>query len=341
MEPRHAAIARLFHPRNVVLVGASDRPDHWSRRVWDNLKRFGFAGRVMPVNPNRSEIWGTRCFPDVATLPEAPDHLVLFTPAETSLRVLRDGAIAGAQSATLYAAGFGEGGDKDGLALADELRALLKETGLTIVGPNCMGVACGKSSFCSIPDETLQELAESPVAIAAQSGAICASLNRSINELGLKVSYFASCGGQIGLRISDFINYYAVQPELRVVLCYIEGIPDAVHFLAAARRARQNGKTVVAVKIGASETSRTFALAHTGALAGSAEAFDAYAAAAGIVRLASIEDAIEAVEFLARCPLPRGRNFTAVTNSGALRNLIAEAADRTGATLAALSEATR
>ena len=109
MEPQHAAIARLFHPRNVVLVGASDRPDHWSRRVWDNLKRFGFAGRIMPVNPNRSEIWGVPCFPDVTALPEAPDHLVLFTPAETSLRVLRDGAAAGAQSATLYAAGFGEG----------------------------------------------------------------------------------------------------------------------------------------------------------------------------------------------------------------------------------------
>src|SRR5215470_8059220 len=339
MEPRHAAIARLFHPRNVVLVGASDRPDHWSRRVWDNLKRFGFAGRVMPVNPNRSEIWGTRCFPDVATLPEAPDHLVLFTPADTSLRVLRDGAAAGAASATLYAAGFGEGGDREGLALADELRAVLKETGLTIVGPNCMGVACGKSNFCSIPDETLQALAESPVAIAAQSGAICASLNRSINELGLKVSYFASCGGQIGCKISDFIDYFAVQPELKVILCYIEGVPDATRFLAAARRAHENGKTVLAIKIGASDAARDFALAHTGSLAGNAAAFEAVAATAGVVRLVSIEDAIEAIELLARCRPPRGPNIAAVTNSGALRNLIAEAADRAGATLAALSEA--
>src|SRR5262245_22409226 len=341
MEQRHAAIARLFHPRNVVLVGASDRPDHWSRRVWDNLKRFGFAGQVMPVNPNRSEIWGTPCFPDVAALPETPDHLVLFTPADTSLRVLRDGAAAGAHSATLYAAGFGEGGNKEGLALADELRALLKETGLTIVGPNCMGVASGKSNFCSIPDETLQELKESPVAVVAQSGAICASLNRAINELGLKVAYFASCGGQIGCKLSDFIDYYAVQPELQVVLCYIESIPDAAHFLAAARRAHDNGKTVVAVKIGASETARRFALAHTGALAGTAEVFEACAAAAGVVRLTSIEDAIEAVEFLARSKRPRGPNIAAVTNSGALRNLIVEAADRAGATLASLSASTR
>ena len=249
MEQTH--IERLFHPRNVVLVGASDRPDHWSRRVYDNLKRFGFAGRVFPVNPNRSEIWGMRCLPDFAALPEAPDHLVLFTPAETSLRVLREGAAAGAQSATLYAAGFGEGGDPEGVALAATLRAVLDDTGLTIVGPNCMGVACGRSNFCSIPDETLQELAESPVAIAAQSGAICGSLNRSINELGLKVGYFASCGGQIGCTVSDFVDYFAVQPELKVILCYIEGVPNAAHFLAAARRAHDNGKTVLAIKIGA------------------------------------------------------------------------------------------
>ena len=92
------------------------------------------------------------------------------------------------------------------------------------MGPNCVGVACGKSHFCSIPDETLQELKESPVAVVAQSGAICASLNRAINELGLKVAYFASCGGQIGCTISDFIDYFAVQPELKVILCYIDAV---------------------------------------------------------------------------------------------------------------------
>src|SRR5262245_3466154 len=341
MEEQHAAIERLFHPRNVVLVGASDRPDHWSRRVFDNLKRFGFAGRVLPVNPNRREIWETPCFPDLKALPETPDHLVLLTPAETSLRVLYDGAAAGAQSATLYAAGFGEGGDPEGLALAAKLRALLAETDLTIVGPNCMGVACGKSNFCSIPDETLQELKERPVAIAAQSGAICASLNRAINELGLKVGYFASCGGQIGCTVGDFVDYFAVQPELKVILCYIEGIPDAPRFLAAARRAHANGKTVLAIKIGASESARAFALAHTGSLAGSTEAFEAVAATAGVVRLASLEDAIEAIELVARCHPPRHPRVAAVTNSGALRNLIAEAAERTGVPLATLSDPTR
>src|SRR6478672_2253113 len=133
---KRAAIERLFNPRNVVLVGASERPDHWSRRVRDNLARFGFSGRVFPVNPNRREIWGTACYPTLADLPEPPDHLAIFTPADVSIDVLREGAAAGACSATFYAAGFGEGGDAHGHELAVRLRALLRDTGLTIVGPN-------------------------------------------------------------------------------------------------------------------------------------------------------------------------------------------------------------
>jgi len=106
---------------------------------------------VFPVNPNRSEIFDTTCFPDFNTLPEPHDHLVIFTPAETSIRLLSEGAASGARSATFYAAGFGEAGDVEGLALAAQLRQALDDTGMTIVGPNCMGVACGPSGFCSIP----------------------------------------------------------------------------------------------------------------------------------------------------------------------------------------------
>jgi acetyltransferase len=335
-------VEHLFNPRNVALVGASDRSmDHWSRRVFDNLKRFRFAGAIYPVNPNRAEIWGVPCFPNLSALPNTPDHLAIFTPAEVSLQVLREGAMAGARSATFYAAGFGEGGDESGRRLGAQLREIIETTRLAVIGPNCMGLASGKSGFCTIPDETLQPLAPGPIAVAAQSGALCASINRAVNELGLRIAYFASCGGQIGCKVSDFIDYFADQPELRVILCYIEAIPDAQRFLAAARRARANGKTVVAVKIGGSDAARAFALAHTGSLVGASEAFEAVATPAGVVRMLTLEDAIEAVEFLARRPLPGGRNIAVMTNSGALRNLITEAADRTGATLAAFSPATQ
>jgi acyl-CoA synthetase (NDP forming) len=179
------------------------------------------------------------------------------------------------------------------------------------------------------------------VAVITQSGAMCGSINRAINELGLSVSYLISCGNQIGCTIGDFIDYFADQPALRVILCYIEGVPDSPRFLEAARRARENGKHVVAVKIGSSEEARKSAMAHTGSLAGRTEIFDAFAAAAGIIRVDSVEDGIEAVEFLARKNLPRGRNVAVMTNSGALRNLTIEAADRAGVRLAKVSAETR
>ena len=152
--------------------------------------------------------------------------------------ILRDGAAAGARSATVYAAGFGEGGDPEGRKRGAQLREAIARTGIAVVGPNCMGVACGASKFSTVPDETLQEPVPGPVAVVVQSGAMATSINRAINDLGLKTAYLASCGSQFGCRIADFIDYFADEPELRVILCYIEGIPDAVHFLEAARRAR-------------------------------------------------------------------------------------------------------
>ena len=327
----------LFHPRNVVLAGASDRVNHWSKRVWDNLYRFGYEGAVFTVNPRLDALWGERCYPSLADLPEPPDHLAIFTPADVTLELLREAGKAGARSATLYAAGFGEGGSAQGCEAGQQLLNILVATGITATGPACMGVASGEARFCTIPDETLQPFTRGPVALIAQSGAMCGSINRALNELGLTLSYVASCGSQIGCTISDFLEYFAAQPEIRTVLCYIEAIRDVERFLDAARAARKSGRTVVAVKVGGSDEARASALAHTGSLAGRAEIFDAYARAAGIVRVSSLEEGIEAVEFLARTPLPRGNRVSAYTISGAIRSLITEGAGDVGLTLSSFS----
>jgi acetate---CoA ligase (ADP-forming) len=334
-------LAALLAPRNVVLLGASDRTGNWSGRVWQNLRRFGFPGTAYLVNPNRQELWGARCYASLADLPEPADHVAVFIPAEASLAALEDIAAAGARSATLYAAGFGEGDDQAGRQRARQLRALIARTGLTVVGPNCMGVAAGPSRFSTYADETLQEMGDGPVAVMAQSGALCITINRAINDLGLRAAYLLSCGNQIGVTLADHVDYLAGQDGLRVLLCYIEHLPDPARFLAAARKATQAGKTVLAIKIGGSDAGRQAALAHTGALAGSLDAFDAYATQAGMVRLDTPDDALSAVEFLARLPRPRGPRIAVMTHSGAVRSIATEAAHRTGAVLPPLSEETR
>ncbi len=324
-------IAALFAPRNVVLVGASDR--NWSPRVLSNLKRFGFAGRIMLVNPNRTQLWGEDCYASLADLPERPDHLALFVPADNSLDILEEGKALGVRSATFFAAGFGEGGDAKGKARADRLRAILSGTSIAVIGPNCMGLAVGSSRFATVPDEQLSPLEPGTVAALTQSGMLVQTVSRGLVDAGLKLSHLLSCGNQIGLTIADFIDHLAEDSHLRVIVCYIEAVPDAANFLAAARKARDNGKTVVAVKIGGSEEVRRAALAHTGSLAGALEAFDAHAREAGIVRVDSLEDCVEAARFLSRMPRPKGKRVAVMTNSGALKSLLTQAAETCDVTL--------
>ena len=114
LEASKKKVAALTAPRNAVLVGASDRPGSWAARVWHNLNRYEFPGPIHLINPRRSEIWGRPCYPDFKSLPEAPDHMVVLVPAAGVIETLRSGAAAGARSATVFSAGFGEGFDTHG-----------------------------------------------------------------------------------------------------------------------------------------------------------------------------------------------------------------------------------
>jgi acetate---CoA ligase (ADP-forming) len=331
----------LLRPRNIVLVGASDRPRHWSGRVYENLKRFGFPGSVFPVNPKRTKIWDIDCYPDVAALPEPPDHIVSFLPADLVFDLMTDAATAGARSALVFAGGFGEGGDPKGRERAARLSAIIEETGLALCGPNCLGNVAAPSRAVTLPDDGLGLLEAGPVAVIAQSGGLCVALNRILSERRLMASYLISCGNQVGLAAGDYIRFMAGEPQVRAILLYLEQVVRTDDFLAACRTATEAGKTLVAVKIGGSDAGRAAALAHTGALAGQVEAFDAVAGPAGITRLDCLEDAVEALEFTVRADRPRAGGIAVMSNSGAMKSLVSESAARAGVQLARFSEATQ
>ncbi|MEE9194302.1 MAG: CoA-binding protein, partial [Alphaproteobacteria bacterium] len=175
-------VAALLDPRNVVLVGASDRPGSWTTRVWRNLHRYNYPKPVFPLNPGRDEIWDVKCFKSMAELPEAPDHLVILVPAKAVAGVLRDGAAAGARSATVFSSGFDEIGSEEGRGFGDQLRAAIKETGLAVSGPNCLGNLAAASSFVTMPDDRPQVLERGPVAIVGQSGGLAMAIKRTLEE---------------------------------------------------------------------------------------------------------------------------------------------------------------
>jgi acetate---CoA ligase (ADP-forming) len=329
----------LLNPRNVVIVGATDKPGNWAERVKRNLSRYGFPGPIYPFNPGRDFVWNGVCYKSFADLPEPPDHLVVLIPAKAVPAVLVDAANAGARSATVMTSGFDE--DEAARTLALELKLVLAQTGLAVSGPNCLGNMNAAAQFMTMPDDRPQKVVAGPVAVIGQSGGIAMSIKRTLEERGTDTGAVITSGNETGLTTADYIRYFAERPDIRVIVSYLESVHDTGAFLAAAQAARDQGKTVIVVKLGASSDGRAAALAHTGRLAGVMEAFDAVAGEAGVIRVKNLDAVVEAVEYLVHAPLPEGRGLGAITFSGGFRGMLLDAAAGQGLKFSPLAKATR
>ena len=337
----NAKVHALLNPRSVVILGATDRPGNWAQRVWRNLKRYGFEGPIYPCNPGRDSVWDTRCYRSFSELPEPPDHLVVLIPAAAVPQALADAAVAGARSATVMTSGFGEAGDAASAALDGRLCSVIAETGLAVSGPNCLGNMNAFARFMTMPDDRQQRVVPGPVAIIGQSGGLAMAIKRTLEERGVDTGAVITSGNESGLTTADYIAYFASLPEIKVIVSYLESVHDAPAFLAACRTARAAGKPVVVVKLGASDDGREAALAHTGRLAGSMEAFDAVAGPAGVIRVRNLDGVVEAAEYAVHAPMPRGAGLGAITFSGGLRGMLLDAAAAHGLKFPPLARATQ
>ena len=336
-----AKVGALLNPRNVVIVGASDAPTSWAMSSFQNLQRHRFPGAIYPINPRRDRVWDMRCYHAFDELPEPPDHVVVVIPAPHVPETLRAAAKAGARSATVFSSGFGEAEDPAAKALAQTLSKVIAETGLAVSGPNCMGNIHAPAQFMTLTDERPHRVAAGPVAIVAQSGGLAMAIKRTLEERGILTSSMVTSGNEAGLTTADYIAYYATLPNVRVIVSYLEAVKDMEQMRAACTMARRAGKPVIVLKLGASAEGRAAALLHTGGVAGPMEAFDALAAEAGIIRVRTLDDIVEAVEYLTHVPLPSGANLGGITFSGALRGLLLDGAAANGLTFPALAPATR
>jgi acetate---CoA ligase (ADP-forming) len=329
-EHRVEMVRHLLHPASIAIVGASSRPGGWSGEVFRNLQRSGYPGPVYLLNPRRSQIWDVPCYPDFAALPAPPDHLVVAVPSEQVTAVLVDGAATGARSATVYAGGFGEGGDDDGADMGRRLRAAIEETGLAVSGPNCMGNLSVPARMVTLTAPQPAVADEGRVAIMGQSGGVVLYLNKALQHRGVPVQYAVTSGNEAGLTMADYIAYCAADPQIRVAAAFIESVREPKAFFTACEQAAGSGTAVVALKIGGSDEGRQAALAHTGALAGSLQAFDAVCDDLGVVRVDNIDEIVEAVEFFAHARVPARGGIGCIVHSGGLRGLLLESAARLG-----------
>ena len=325
-----------YRPRTIALIGARTSPGFgfgiplfWKRRGW--------LENAFLVNPKGGEIQGRKVYSSISDLPEGIDLAVLIVPAPNVKEVLIDLGKKGIQAVIVESAGFAETGE-EGKRRQEELLKVARDIGMRLLGPNCVGIVNTENQLATI--EVLDaSLEPGSVAIIAQSGVFGNILLDYLPEVGLKISKVATMGNKIDLDEADFLEYFAEDPQTRVILIYQEGTHDGRRLLRALRQACRK-KPVVILKSGRTPLGKMATLSHTASLSGEDGLYDAAFSQAGAIRAANLAEMIEITKVLTTQPPMTGRRVGVLTTSGSLGAMTADAIFEEGLQLASWSEST-
>ena len=339
-----AALDAIFRPASIAVVGATERPGYGARLL-DNLVQTGYGGRIYPINPNREAVFGLTCYPSPRDLPEAPDLVVVIVPAKRALEPLRQCAERGARAAIVISAGFAELKGEHGQRRQVELSALAAETGIRVLGPNCLGAAnlpdnvWATASTRVIRDAPLQPTG---AALISQSGATAfGPLLAVARDRGLAFRYVVTTGNEADLGAQDFVEYLLAQPDVRVIALLLEGIRDFPRLTRLAAEAGRREKTLVVQKVARSEAGQRAARSHTAALTGSDRVQDALFRQFGMVRARDYDELVEQTALLLKAPLPDGPRIGVVSHSGGIGAHLTDLLGVEGLAVPPLAESTR
>lgn len=325
---------RLFRPRSVAVVGASNRPRSVGATVMRNLLQGGFAGAVLPVNPKYDTVAGLPAYRSLASLPDAPELAVVCTPAAAVPGMIAELGALGTKAAVVLTAGLSAVKDATGQTLQQAMLEAARPHLLRILGPYCVGLIVPGLGL----NASFAHTGASPgsLAFVAQSGALTTAVLDWAGSRGIGFSHFISLGDCADVDFGDVLDYLGSDAKTRAILLYIESIKGARKFISAARAAARN-KPLIAVKAGRAAEGARAAASHTGALAGSDDVFDAAIRRAGMLRVETTQELFDAVETLARAKPLGGERLAIVTNGGGPGVMAVDALVRRGGVLASLS----
>jgi acetyltransferase len=303
---------KIFNPKSVAIIGASDEEATVGYVLMKNFQELGFEGKVYPVNIRKTEVLALKAYPNIGQIPEPVDLAIIATPARTVPDIVEQCGKCGIKGLIIISAGFKEIG-AEGKALEEKIIELKKMYDLRIIGPNCLGIIRPSVKM----NATFISRMPKPgnIAFISQSGALgSAILDYAIHE-NIGFSNFVSVGSMIDADFGDLIDYFGTDPKTRSILMYIEGLSDARKFMSAARHFART-KPIIVVKAGKFSESAKAAASHTGSLTGEDNIYDAAFKRAGIVRVNEIADLFNSAEVLGMQPLPKGPNLAIITNAG-------------------------
>lgn len=321
----------LLDAQSVAILGAVDVGDHarLASKPVANLRRYGFKGRIYPVNPNFKEVSGLPCFPSLAALPEVVDVVMVLRRAELAADTIREIGELGIPSAVVCGGGFAEIGGS-GIHAQKELAEAAQARGIQMCGPNTNGILNFHTGMMLgfhplIEQERL--LPKGAVSIVSHSGTVCGAIMARLLGAEIGFAHVIGAGNEASLQAADYMEYLVTDENTKVVVLYLEQIQDGKRFGDACMKLRRAGKSIVALKAGASANAARVAFGHTGALVGSHSSFLAAARDYGIAVAHGLEELV-ALTRLASDAKPASSGIVGLSMSGGLCTLMADAAER-------------
>lgn len=336
------SLSAFLAPRSIAVVGASDHIHKIGGRPIHYMQQHGFAGAILPINPARQEVQGLRCYPRLREVPEAPDLAIVVVAGEAAQEAIEDCAALQVPAAIVIASGYGEAG-AEGQAAQARLLATARAGGVRIVGPNSQGLAnFGTGAVASFSTMFIEAPPQDgPVAIISQSGGVSAMVYGLLRRQGIGVRHMHATGNEADVTVSELAIAVAQDPEVKLILLYMESLQDPAHLAEAARLARARGVPIVAVKAGHSAAGQKAAASHTGAMASEDRAVSAFLRKHGIWRAADAHALAACAPVYLQGWQPRGKRVAVLSNSGASCVMAADHAEPLGMTLPSLQEATQ
>ena len=319
-EARASLAQALLAPRAIALVGASGDPAKNTARPQRYLRKHGYTGRIIPINPSRNELFGERAWPDLASAPGVIDHAFVMVPADNVEGVVAECGARGIPLVSVFSDGFAETGP-EGVRRQRRIVEVARAAGSRLIGPNSIGTIVPPRGLAMSVNAVLDlpRLKVGRLGLVSQSGSMIGAILSRGDARAIGFSALVSVGNEADVSVGEIAGVLADDPETDAILLFMETLRDAPALAVASRKAAAVGKPVVAYVLGRSQIGRQMAVTHTGALAGSSEALAAWLDAQGIVRVDQIETLLEISPLLrqTRPPSsPQRRRLAVLTTTG-------------------------
>jgi len=333
-EAKMTLFDRFFYPRSLAVIGVSADENAFGTLYLRALLKFGFKGKLYPVNPRGGSLFGLTVYPSVEDIPDSVDLAAISVPGRFVSGVLETCLKKGIQAAIVLSGGFGETGE-EGKRLEEELSTVIAK-GIRIVGPNCHGIYCPRGGLTVLPGSSFPK-ESGPVGLVTQSGQFAEMIVLQSRGLGIRYSKVISFGNARDLNEADFLEYLAEDPETKIIVSYVEGVKQGRRFLEAVRKASKV-KPVLIWKGGLTDIGRRAASSHTGSLAGDEAVWKTFFTQSGAIRVDSIDDLIDSTLAFVHLPRGCGGRIALLSGSGGSAVIGADACERAGLVLPPFSK---